>query len=137
MKKFAIAIMLLLPLCAFAQVPQLKDEKAQKELREALDKEVERMTDNLALEIWQEFYVDSIFTHNYTMRYLELQDLNDRKVSNSDAYTAVSDKWMEANYQAMKKILDEEQWAKYEKLGAGRDKRARDKRAEKSSKSKN
>lgn len=137
MKKFAIAIMLLLPLCALAQVPQLKDEKAQKELREALDKEVERMTDNLALEVWQEFYVDSIFTHNYTMRYLELQDLNDKKVSNSDAYTAVSDKWMEANYQAIKKILDEEQWAKYEKLGAGRDKRARDKRAEKSSKSKN
>lgn len=54
MKKFAIAIMLLLPLCAFAQVPQLKDEKAQKELREALDKEVERLTDNLALEVWQE-----------------------------------------------------------------------------------
>lgn len=81
--------------------------------------------------------MDSIFTHNYTMRYLELQDLNDKKVSNSDAYTAVSDKWMEANYQAIKKILDEEQWAKYEKLGAGRDKRARDKRAEKSSKSKN
>ena len=136
MKKFAIAIMLLLPFCAFAQEPQLKDEKAQKDLREALDKEVERLSDDLDLEIWQEFYIDSIYTHNYTMRYIELQDLNDKKVSNGDAYTAVSDKWMEASYQAVKKILDEEQWARYEKTGAGRAKRDRDKRAAKAGKSK-
>ena len=121
--------MMLLPFCAFAQ--QQDDEKAQKEFREAIDKEVERFADNLDLEDWQIFYVDSIFNYNYTKRSEELKDLSMKKVSVDDAYYRVSDKWMEATYQAVKKVLDENQWAKYEKMGVAKEKRARDKRAEK------
>lgn len=131
MKKFAIAIMLLLPFCALAQEPQIADEKASKDLRKALDEEIENMTINFDLADWQVFYVDSIYTHNFTVRYLEVEELTKKKVSGMDAYQVSNDKCMEANYQALKKIFNEEQWAKYEKQGAGKEKKARDKRIEK------
>ena len=40
----------------------------------------------------------------------------------------VQDKWMEQMYQSYKKVFTEEQWNKYLKAGAQRDKRNRDKR---------
>ena len=53
------------------------------------------------------------------------------KVTNSAAYLAVQDKWMEAIHQSYLRFLNEEQTARYLKGGAAKAKRARDKRAEK------
>lgn len=109
----------------------MNDAEQQKQFREAIDNEVEKYTNYLDLEDWQVFYLDSILTHNYTERYDELMKMSQKKMTNNDLFYQVSDKWLEATYVAVQKILDEEQWAKYLKQGAAKEKKARDKRAEK------
>ena len=52
-------------------------------------------------------------------------------MSNVDIYQTTQDKWAEQIYNALQKVFDEDQWAKYLKSGAARDKKARDKRAAK------
>ena len=52
----------------------------------------------------------------------------DKFDSNADIFAQTSDKWCEKIYDAMHKILDEDQWTKYLKMGAAREKKARDKR---------
>ena len=128
-KYFVICALSFLPFCAFAQ--QQSPEEEAKQFREALDKTVDNYTDQFDLEIWQTFYVDSILTHDYEAMRDELKGLQAAKMSNSDAYTRVQDKWMEQMYVSLQKVFNEEQWAKYLKTGAARDKKARDKRAAK------
>lgn len=103
----------------------------EKEFRETIDKEIERLTDLLKLEDWQIFYVDSIMTHDFTALREELEDMNRRKVENIGLYEVAQDKWAERIYQAYKKVLSESQWTLFNKKGAAREKAARDKRAAK------
>ena len=127
-KYFAICVLSFLPFCAFAQQ---SEEEELKQFREAIDKTVDTYTDQFDLEAWQTFYVDSILTHDYEAMRDELKGLQAAKMSNSDAYTRVQDKWMEQMYVSLQKVFNEEQWAKYLKTGAARDKKARAKRAAK------
>ncbi len=134
MKKFVL-------LCALCLVPVLLSaqenktpEQREKEFYEAIEKQVERLTTLLELDDAQIFYVDSILTHDYTALQEEYGVLAQSKVSNTDIYYEVQDKWMERVYQSFHKVFDEEQWAKYEKSGAARDKKARDRRAAKKNK---
>ena len=110
---------------------QKTPEQKQKEFYEAIEKQVERLEEQLNLEYWQVFYVDSILTHDYGAMQEEFNKMSAAKMSNSDLFYDVQDKWMEQIYQSMHKVLDEKQWATYEKMGAARDKKARDKRAAK------
>lgn len=127
MKFFGITFLLFLPLCLAAQQPATPEEQ-EKQFREALDSQIEDYTSLLDLEYWQVFYVDSIMTHDYTAMRDEIQELSDAKVSNTDAYSRVQDKWAEQIYQSFKKVFTEEQWNKYLKSGAQREKKSRDKR---------
>ena len=129
-KFFGITALLLLPLWALAQQPQ-NDEEEIKQMREAIDKTVENYEHLLDLEDWQTFYVDSILTHDYEALRLELSSLRAAKMANADTYQQVQDKWAEQIYTSMQKVFSEEQWAKYLKSGAARDKKSRDKRAAK------
>ena len=129
-KFFGIISLLLLPLWLGAQVPQ-NDEEELKQLREAVDRQVDNYTNVLKLEDWQVFYLDSILTHDFDAMRLELKELRDAKISNADAYTRAQDKWAEQIYNSLQGVFNEEQWAKYLKTGAARDKKARDKRAAK------
>jgi len=129
-KFFGISALLLLPLWAGAQQPQSEEEQL-KQLRESIDRTIENYENVLDLEDWQTFYVDSILTHDYEALRLELKGLQAAKISNTDVYQQVQDKWAEQVYCAMEKVLDERQWQKYLKSGAARDKKARDKRAAK------
>ncbi len=129
-KFFGIAALLLLPFLAGAQQPQSEEEEL-KQLREVIDKTVAAYETQLRLEDWQSFYVDSILTHDYDALRLELKALREAKVSNVDIYQTTQDKWAEQIYNALQKVFDEDQWAKYLKSGAARDKKARDKRAAK------
>jgi len=130
MKYFQIALLaLLIPVCCLAQEQQETDGKDQeKKIFEAIQKEIEHYSVVLDLEDWQIFYADSVLTHNYAEMFKEFRALSNAKVSNRDLYTNVDDKWKEASYQAFRKFLSPEQWAKYEKSGASREKKARDKR---------
>ncbi|MBP5626173.1 MAG: hypothetical protein J6W98_04560 [Bacteroidales bacterium] len=129
-KFFGIAALLLLPLWAGAQQPRTEEEEL-KQLREMIEKTVENYEIVLHLEDWQSFYVDSILTHDYEALRQEVKGLREAKVANADIYQTVQDKWAEQIYNALQKVFDEEQWNKYLKNGAGRDKKARDKRAAK------
>ena len=127
---FGIAALLLLPFVAGAQQPQTEEEEL-KQLREAVDKTVENYETLLNLEDWQSFYVDSILTHDYTELTRELKALREAKMNSSEVYIQVQDKWAEQIHVALQKVFNEEQWAKYLKSGAAREKKSRDKRAAK------
>ena len=131
MKIFGILLLSLLTLSAAAEQQGQSEQdkiKEEKQLREYIDKNVEQTGINLGLEDWQLFYVDSILTHDVTAMTAEIKQLQASKVSNSAVYEQVQDKWLEAIYQAMGKVLNEDQWNKYLKQGAAREKKARDKR---------
>lgn len=115
---------------ASAQDDELK--KREKEFYESIDKEVERLSNLLDLDDWQMFYVDSILTHDYKALNEELTALRKQKVSNTDMYYEIQYKWLDKIYYAYEKIFNEEQWAKYLKSGAGRDKKSREKKQAKS-----
>jgi hypothetical protein len=124
----ALCALTVLPLAA--QGPQSPEEQ-EKALYEAIDKEIERQTTMLDLADWQIFRIDSTLTHDYKAMTAEIDALRLSKVSNTSAYIAVQDKWLETIYQSYHNILNDAQWAKYLKSGAAKAKKARDKRAEK------
>ena len=131
MKKIvALIAACLLPLLLSAQEKKTP-EQMEKEFYEAVEKQLEQLTSMLNLDDAQVFYADSILTQDYKAMQEEYQSLSKAKVSNSDIYYDVSDRWMEQMYNSFHKILDEDQWNKYLKSGAARDKKARDKRAAK------
>lgn len=131
MKKIvALLAACLLPVLVFSQEKKTP-EQMEKEFYEALEKQVEHLTTLLDLDDTQVFYADSILTHDYLAMQEEYKDLSQAKVSNVDIYYSVQDKWAEQIYNSFHKILDEQQWEKYLKSGAAREKKARDKRAAK------
>lgn len=132
MKFFGLLAAFLFPLCAFAQSKGSPQDE-EKQMRKAIDASIENLTTLLKLEDWQVFYLDSIMTHDYEAMTQEINVLRDAKMSNQDAYIMVQDKWSEKMYQAFRGIFNDEQWTKYLKSGAGREKKARDKRALKKS----
>lgn len=129
MKYFVIvlALFLALPLSAQQQAP--KDP--QKQLRESIDQSLEKYERTLELEGWQLFYMDSIMTHDYSAMMAEMEDISKAKVENTDLYMQIQDRWNEKIYNAFRGVLNEEQWNKYLKQGAAREKKARDKRESK------
>ena len=130
-KFFGITALLLLPLWVGAQQPQEDEAKELKDLYVAIEEQVDNYTNQLDLEVWQTFYLDSILTHDYMAMRDELKGLRDAKMTNVDLYQTVRDKWNEQIYNSLEKVFNEEQWARYLKSGAARDKKARDKRAAK------
>ncbi len=125
-------LMLLVPGVAFAQQqgPQTPEQR-EKQMYENIQKQVDNMAESLYLEDWQIFYADSILTTNFGALAKEFEDLGKNKVSDPEVYSRLQDACMEKNYNAFRVILNEQQWAKYLKTGAARDKKARDKRAAK------
>ena len=120
-------------LLAQNQGPQTPEQR-EKQLLEAIDNEVKRLSDQLGLEYWQEFYVDSTLTHDYHALQEELEDLQKAKVGNADIYQIVQDKWMQQIDDTYKRYFTEEQWKKYWKSTGQRNQKARDKRKAKAEK---
>ena len=99
----------------------------QKKLMEGISAEVDRLAQQLDLDVWQVFYVDSIMTHDYVEMQNELNEMSAQKISNISLYQIAQYRWQEKIYNALHQVFDEQQWAKYLKTGAGREKKARDK----------
>jgi hypothetical protein len=104
------------------------EKKAEKDFHDSVEREIDRLTSLLKLEDWQVFYVDSILNHDYKAMQAELKVLQEQKVSNTDMYYDIQYKWQDKIYEAYEKLFDENQWAKYLKSGAARDKKNRDKK---------
>lgn len=128
MKISLVLLALFASVSAFAQQPTSPEEQERK-LYDAIQEQVDRYAENLGLDDWQIFYVDSILTHNVMAIQEEFSSMQKAKVANPELYYDIQDKWNEETYNSLQKILDEEQWVKYLKQGAARDKKARDKRA--------
>ena len=122
-------LMLLVPGVAFAQQqgPQTPEQR-EKQMYENIQKQVDNLAETLDLEDWQIFYADSILTTNFGALAKEFEALGKNRVSDPEVYSRLQDACMEKNYNALHAILNEEQWTKYLKTGAARDKKARDKR---------
>lgn len=131
MKKFIVILALCLLCGGLSAQDKKTPEQREKEFYEALEKQLERLTTMLDLDDGQVFYVDSILTHDFKAMQDELTSLSQAKVGNADIYYDVQDKWAEQMYNSLHKVFDEDQWNKYLKAGAARDKKARDKRAAK------
>ena len=65
---------------------QQTPEQREKQRMEYIDTQVKRLVDQLDLEYWQEFYVDSTLTHDLIAMEEELTELQKTKVGNSDLY---------------------------------------------------
>ena len=87
---------------------------------EFIDKEVQRLSNLLDLEYWQEFYVDSTLTHDYHAMAEEMEQMQKSKVENRTCTCNVQDKWMQAIDASYKRFFTEEQWNKYWKTGGKR-----------------
>jgi hypothetical protein len=111
-----------------AQEMTADEKKAEKDFHDSVEREIDRLTSLLKLEDWQVFYVDSILNHDYKAMQAELKVLQEQKVTNTDMYYDIQYKWQDKIYEAYEKLFDENQWAKYLKSGAARDKKARDKK---------
>ena len=131
----AAALLLMGPVALRAQNqgPQTEEQK-EKQLLEFIDKEVKRLSDQLTLEYWQEFYVDSTLTHDYHALQEELDELQKAKVGNVDLYQSIQDKWMQQIEDSYKRFFNEDQWKKYWKATGQRNQKARDKRKAKAEK---
>lgn len=123
-----------LSLSAAAQDTAQAQKEAEEKLYESVDREVERLTNLLNLDDAQIFYVDSILTHDLKAVQDDFATLARQKVTNMDIYEDARLRWMDKIYYAYEKVFNEEQWAKYLKSGAARDKKNRDKRLSKSQK---
>lgn len=137
MKNIFLAVVCLLfsALTVFAQQNPPSQEEQEKKMSEYIQKEVDRLEMTLKLEDWQVFYVDSILNHDLRAMQEEMNNLSSSKVTNYDIYTRASDKWAEKIYVAFRKVLNDNQWQKYLKSGAAREKKAREKRKAKLEKS--
>ena len=111
-----------------------QEEQREKQRLEYIDTQVKKLVDQLGLEYWQEFYVDSTLTHDLIAMEEELTDLQKTKVGNSDIYQSVQDKWMQQIDDTYKRFFSEEQWKKYWKSTGQRNQKARDKRKAKAEK---
>ena len=120
-------------LLAQNQGPQTPEQR-EKQLLEYIDREVKRLSEQLTLEYWQEFYVDSTLTHDYHAMQEELEELQKTKVGNADIYQGVQDKWMQQIDDSYHRFFTEEQWKKYWKSTGQRNQKARDKRKAKAEK---
>ena len=124
-----VVLGLLAGLPAFAQ-----QQEKQPSMEELAAQEADRLGRLLDLEDWQVFYVDSTLQHDYVEMDNELKSMQSSKVSNTNLYYTVQDKWMEQIDKSLQKFFTEEQWAKYLKSGAARRQKDREKRREKAAK---
>ena len=115
------------------QGPQTPEQR-EKQRMEYIDTQVKKLVDQLDLEYWQEFYVDSTLTHDLVAMEEELTELQKTKVSNTDLYQTIQDKWMQQIDDTYKRFFNEEQWKKYWKSTGQRNQKARDKRKAKAEK---
>ena len=136
MKQTIRTIIVTLCLTVFAgMIPVFaQEEKKQPTMEELAAKEADRLGELLDLEDWQIFYVDSTLQHDYNALDAEIKSLQGAKVGNQDLYLSVQDKWMDQIDNTYQKFFTEEQWARYLKSGAARNRKAREKRKEKAAK---
>lgn len=110
-----------------------QNSKAGKEYDpiDAASQQAVQISEQLGLEYWQEFYVDSLLKVEYVRYYEEYQKLVKEKVSGIEIYQRLQDESMERIDNFYQSVFTDEQWKKYLKMGAGKAQKDRQKRLNK------
>ena len=119
------SVLMFMGVCAEASAQQQEEAP---DIYEQAEMEADRLQRVLDLEDWQTFYVDSTLKHDFPAMMAEYEQLRLAKVSNTNMYQDVRDKWLDQIDATYKRIFTEEQWAAYLKQGAGKAQKARAKR---------
>ena len=97
-------------------------DQQQENPEEIAIKMANRLETDLKLNSTQLFYVDSILRHNYTEMFADIDEARSRGSQDQQTYKTISDKWMQKTYDAMKAVLDEQQYIRYLKMmGKGKE----------------
>jgi hypothetical protein len=101
---------------ANAQDPQ------QKSPEEMAIEQANRLEKELNLNSTQLFYLDSILRQNYTGLYEDIENARARGSQDQQTYKTLSEKWMQKTFNALKGVLDEQQYIRYLKMmGKGKE----------------
>lgn len=112
------SLFLLNPLTSSAQ----QDDQKQKSPEEIAWEHVEKLEKELNLTSSQAFYVDSILVHNYTGVMEEFEQMHKAGMQNPETYRSLNEKWEARTEEAMKKVLDEQQFIGFLKhVGKGKE----------------
>jgi len=128
-RKALIIVAFSLVFCSFDAFAQQKEDGP--DIYEQAEAEADRLQRVLDLEDWQVFYVDSTLKHDYPAMLAEFDELRKAKVSNTDIFQDVQDRWWDKIDASYQRIFTEEQWKAYLKSGAGKAQKAREKRKQK------
>lgn len=122
---------------ALLSVMILSHEDACAQTQEPVDlnvlaeEEADKLARILKLEDWQVFYVDSTLKANFFQLQIDLEKLQNAKVTNTSLYQDVKDKCWDEIDRNYKRWFTEEQWNAYLKSGAAKLQKQRAKRKEK------
>jgi len=108
-----------------------QQKQNEPDIYEQAEAEADRLQRILDLDDWQVFYVDSTLKHDYPAMMKEFEELKAAKVSNTDIFQDVQDKWWDKIDASYRNIFTEEQWKAYLKSGAGKAQKQREKRRSK------
>lgn len=75
--------------------------------------EAEKLEEELSLQPHQTFYIDSVLQHDLRGMYEDLNTLRMSGTSEYNAFNKVKELWSARIDSAFRKILDDEQWKKY------------------------
>lgn len=105
-----------------------QSQQPQKSMEEYAADAADKLGEQLDLDTWQIFYVDSTYQHDWTAMQAEMESMSKSKVENVDLYQQVQDKWLDKVDSTFKTFFTEDQWAAYLRAGAGKAQKARAKR---------
>ena len=95
---------------------------------DAITKQVEDMVERYKLDDYQAFKLDTLLQHFAPIYQAEIKKVKDSGAQQIDSYQTVVDKWASFFDSEYQKIFTEDQWTRYMKSPAGREKKKRDKR---------
>lgn len=120
MKKIFLISALLLVFSAANCFAQSQDKEPS--IEEIAEKHTKDLVRKLGLTEAQEFYVDSILTTNYVGVKDALTDLQKSGMQDPENYRYVNEQWQKKTMDALKKVLDEQQYIGYLRyIGKGKD----------------
>lgn len=103
--------------CSYAQ-----NNDKEPTIEEMAEKHTKDLVRRLGLNESQEFYVDSILVTNYTGVKSALEDLQRSGMQDPENYRHVNESWQQKTLDALKKVLDEQQYIGYLRyIGKGKD----------------
>lgn len=111
MKKILTVLIAFFAFGSISVFAQSQDKEPTME--ELAEKHTKDLVRRLQLTESQEFYIDSILVANYTGVKAALEDMQRSGMQDPENYRHVNELWQQKTLDAMKKVLDEQQYIGY------------------------